>query len=209
MTSSAAESLLFAVLHRFEVETMTRYRAHVPELASPTKVDLIERLEARAQAGVALDESVLAEPIGTLLRAAQSTDEEETLLTQGLLLELLGSAIYRAAEESDHLPVESRELAARGRCACEASVSEAVRMISERIGRGEAAFEAFAAATHEVLSAVDDLAEPVDRVFAEPFGVRYAEVLGDCTADLLSTCQSLGMPRRKVAGHLASASMGF
>jgi hypothetical protein len=82
-------------------------------------------------------------------------------------------------------------------------------MISERVGEGEAAFEAFSAATHDVLSAVDELAEPVDDIFAEPFGVRYADVLGDCTAELLTTCQALGMPRRKVAGHLASASMGF
>jgi hypothetical protein len=209
VTVDSAEELLWTVLRRFETDTMALYREHVPELALPAKSDLIERLRERAPSDVSLNASALAGPVEKVLVAARSEDAEETLFTQGILLELLGGAIYRAAAVSDQLREASRELAERGRGVCRASVAEAVRMITERIGEGDPAFEAFSAATHDVLAAVDALAEPVDRAFAEPFGVRYSDVLGECTADLVCTCQSLGMPRRKVAGHLAGASMGF
>jgi hypothetical protein len=209
MTFESAEKLLWSVLRRFETATMARYFEHVPQLALPLKTQLIERLQERAASDENLNASALAGPIETVLVAAQSENAEETLFTQGLLLEVLGSAIYRAAANSNVLPVSSRELARLGRRACQESVDEAVRIIAGRIGEGDSAFEAFCAATDDVLAAVDALAEPVDSTFAEPFGVTYGDVLGECTADLMCACQSLGMPRRKVAGHLASASMGF
>jgi uncharacterized protein YfiM (DUF2279 family) len=60
-----------------------------------------------------------------------------------------------------------------------------------------------------VLGALDGLADPVDRVFGERFGLRFADVMGEFTADLISTCTALGMQRRKVVAQLAGAAMGI
>jgi uncharacterized protein YfiM (DUF2279 family) len=67
----------------------------------------------------------------------------------------------------------------------------------------------FAEESHEVLGAMDALAEPVDEVFGQHFGLRFADVMGEFVADLIGACTALGMQRRKVVAHLAGASMGF
>ena len=66
----------------------------------------------------------------------------------------------------------------------------------------------FAAVSYDVLSALDGLTDPVDRVFGERFGLRFADVMGEFTADLIGACTTLGMQRRKVVAHLAGAAMG-
>ena len=75
--------------------------------------------------------------------------------------------------------------------------------------RRTSVLDSFTAASHEVLSALDELSEPVDRIFGNRIEASFAELMGEFTADLLEACVGLGMERRRVIGHLASASMGF
>jgi hypothetical protein len=202
------EVLLWTLLRRFESDTLERYRKHVPELATPEKRSLISQLEAEAD-DAALDASELAAPLSRVLDSAATHDAGATLWVQGLVLELLGRNIYAAAERARDLSDPGRVLAARGREACSGVVTDAVRLADQQIGRGQGALDSFTASSHDVLSTLDELSDPVDRIFGARIEASFAELMGEFTADLLEACVGLGMERRRVIGHLASASMGF
>ncbi len=70
-------------------------------------------------------------------------------------------------------------------------------------------YAVFADTSEHVLAALDALAEPVDEVFGERFGLRFADVMGEFAAGLVTACTALGMQRRKVVAHLAGACMGL
>jgi hypothetical protein len=209
VTLDPEEQLLWALLHRFETDTLQRYHAHVPALVTPAKEDLLAQLLPRAASDQALEASPLATSTRAVLKNASSGDHDSTVFVQGLVLELLGRTIYAATAEVSRLSLESRSLAERGRDACAAVSEAAVRRCREHIGTGENAFIAFAGKTHEVVGALDALGEPVELTFGERYGIRFAELMGDFTADLVASCLALEMPRRKVIGHLAGASMGL
>jgi uncharacterized protein YfiM (DUF2279 family) len=148
--------------------------------------------------------------VATLLACAQSGDESATLVVQGLVLEHLAQAIYRIVRDTPRdVSADSRRLAAEGLAASEAVWAAAARRLPECVGSGEAAYAAFVGASHDVLAALDGLADPVDRVFGERFGLAFADVMGEFTADLVGACTGLGMQRRKVVAHLAGAAMGI
>ena len=52
------------------------------------------------------------------------------------------------------------------------------------------------------------LSSAVDELFGKRFGLTFAELLGDFTAELLPACVELGMNRRKLVCHLAGVFMG-
>src|SRR5262249_38808836 len=142
--------------------------------------------------------SPLAEPVDALLARARTTDAVSVLLVQGFVLEHLGHAIYRVAEDTDRVSPTSHALAAAGRSASVSVTTAAVREIAARIGTGEPLYVVFAATSENVLAALDPLADPVDEVFGEPYGLRFADVLGEFAASLITACTALGMQRRKV-----------
>jgi uncharacterized protein YfiM (DUF2279 family) len=86
---------------------------------------------------------------------------------------------------------------------------EASTEIAERVGTHEQLYAVFADVSQEVMAALDALAEPVDEVFGERFGLRFADVMGELAAGLITACTALGMQRRKVVAHLAGACMGL
>lgn len=208
MTLAADEVLLWTLLRRFEEDTLERYRKYVPELATAEKLELIEQLAPHTDDG-ALEASELAAPLSGVLEAAACHDAEATLWVQGVVLELLGRNIYSAAGQAQNLSDAGRGLAAKGREACSRLIGESRRLTGERVGTGEAALVSFTGSSHDVLACLDELSDPVDRIFGDRIEVRFAELMGEFTADLLEVCVGLGMERRKVIGHLASASMGF
>ena len=87
--------------------------------------------------------------------------------------------------------------------------TEASAQIAERVGTHERLYPVFAEVSQNVLAALDALAEPVDEIFGDRFGLRFADVMGEFAAGLVSACTALGMQRRKVVGHLAGACMGL
>ena len=129
---------------------------------------------------------------------------------QGLVLEHLGQAIYRIVSGTSRTVSDaSRRLAAEGRTASQGVTAAAAVRIPARIGSGEVLYAAFASASYDVLSTLDGLADPVDQVFGERFGLGFADVMGEFIADLIGACTALGMQRRKVVAHLAGAAMGI
>jgi len=209
MSDSHEERLLLAMLARFEAEGLACYHEHAPHLATDAKSTLLDRLRDEGADDDELSGSELWGPVGSVLRTARSSGPTETLFVQGLLLEILGCTIYTAAAKAPMISDTGKQLAAQAIPACRAVVAMATTALVETVGTGEPAFVEFADATHDVIAALDPIGEPVDAVFGERFDIRYSELIGDFTADLVAVCADLDMPRRKVLAHLAGASMGF
>lgn len=205
----ADERLLWALMSRFERLALERYAALVPELATGEKRAFVARLDAIATDAGALEASPLAAPVDALLAHAQSADEVAVLLVQGLVLERLGQAIYRIAEQSTRASEATRSLAATGLAASHGVTTAAAQRIAQQIGSGDPLYAVFIDRTHDVVAVLDALADPVDRVFGERFGLRFADLMGEFVADLTTACTALGMQRRKVVAHLAAACMGM
>ncbi len=207
----ADERLLWALMARFERLALDRYAALVPDLATADKRAFVARLDAIASPsdGGALAASPLAGPVDALLARARSADEVAVLLVQGLVLERLGQAIYRIAEQSTRASEATRSLASTGLAASHGVTAAAAQRIAQQIGSGDALYVVFVDRTHDAVAALDALADPVDRVFGERFGLRFADVMGEFVADLTTACTALGMQRRKVVAHLAGACMGI
>jgi hypothetical protein len=204
------ERLFWTLMRRFETLAVDRYAAHAPALLAEPKRRFVARLPGGSADDARLAESPLAGPTTALLARAQSPDEPTTLLVQGLVLEHLGQAIYRIVTGTTRSVSDaSRGLADEGRRASEAVTAAAASRIPDRVGQGDALYAAFVGTSHDLLSALDALADPVDRVFGERFGLHFADVMGEFTADLVGACTTLGMQRRKVVAHLAGAVMGI
>jgi hypothetical protein len=196
-------------MHKFERLALERYAAHTPALATVEKRRFVARVDALEIDEAPLAVSVLAAPVDALLARARSTDAVSVLIVQGLVLEHLGQAIYRVAEESERASPATRALAAAGRAASLSVTTVASAEIAARVGTHERLYAAFVETSEEVMAALDPLAEPVDEVFGEQFGLRFADVLGEFAAGLITACTELGMQRRKVVAHLAGACMGL
>jgi hypothetical protein len=202
------EILLWALMHEFERLALERYTAHTPALATVEKRRFVARLDSLETNEAPLAASVLGAPVEELLARARSTDAVSALIVQGLVLEHLGQAIYRLAADTERASQPSRTLAAAGHAASVSVTTRASAEIAERVGTHERLYATFADVSQDVLAALDALAEPVDEVFGERFGLRFADVMGEFAAGLITACTALGMQRRKVVAHLAGACMG-
>jgi hypothetical protein len=203
------ELLLWALMYKFERLAVDRYTAHTPALATVEKRCFVARLDALETDEAPLAASILAGPVEDLLARARSTDAVSALIVQGLVLEHLGQAIYRVANDTERVGQRSRSLAAAGLAASISVTTEASAQIAERVGTHERLYAVFADVSEDVMAALDALAEPVDEVFGERFGLRFADVMGEFAAGLITACSALGMQRRKVVAHLAGACMGL
>jgi hypothetical protein len=203
------ELLLWSLMDEFERLALASYEAHSPTLATPEKRQLVARLATLGLDGSALARSSLGAPAAPLLAHARTGDEVTALIVQGLVLEHMAQAIYRIAQASDRASVASRAIAATGLVASMSAIAAASARLATRVGTGDALYAVFAEVSHAPLGALDALAEPVDEVFGEHFGLRFADVMGEFVADLIGACTALGMQRRKVVAQLAGASMGF
>ena len=203
------ELLLWALMRKFEGLALVDYTRHARALATAEKRRFVACLDALEMDEAPLAASVLAGPVEAVLARARSTDAVSTLIVQGLVLEYLGQAIYRVAKDTERASHASRALAAAGRAASVSVTSQASAEIAEYVGTHERLYPVVAEVSQEVIAALDALAEPVDEVFAERFGLRFADVLGEFAAGLITACTALGMQRRKVVAHLAGACMGL
>jgi hypothetical protein len=203
------ELLLWAVMLKFERLALECYTAHAEGLATVEKRRFVARLDALRTNEAPLAASVLAAPVEEILARSRSTDPVSALIVQGLVLEHLGQAIYRVAKDTERATPASRVLAAAGRAASVSVTTQASAEIAQRVGTHEPLYPVFAELSQEVIAALDALAEPVDEIFGERFGLHFADVLGEFAAGLITACTALGMQRRKVVAHLAGACMGL
>ena len=210
--SDADELLLWALMARFERLALERYATLAPALADAgdgAKRAWVARLDALPTDPAALTASPLAPPVDALLARAQSADETAVLLVQGLVLEHLGQAIYRVAQATERASAASRALAGEGLRASRVVTAAAAQRTAAVAGSGEQLYRSFTDRTHDVLAALDALADPVDAVFGARFGLRFADVMAEFVADLVAAGTALGMQRRKIVAHLAGACMGL
>jgi hypothetical protein len=204
------EGQFWTLMRRFEVLALERYVAYVPDLATTEKRAFVDTVQALDVPGGMPNSPDLARASDALFAAAGRPDAVATLVVQGVILERLGQAIYGIVATREQTVGEATRVLARTGRAASASVTTLVPAhLAARVGSGDDLWAAFAGASHDVLAAVDGVAEPVDRAFGERFGLRFADVMGEFTADLVGVCTELGMPRRKVVAHLASAAMGL
>jgi len=203
------ELLLWAVMRKFERLALEHYATHAPALATSEKRRFVARLDVLETDEAPLAASVLAAPVEEILARARSSDAVSVLIVQGLVLEHLGQAIYRVAKDTERASTASRALAVAGRAASVSVTTHASAEIAEHVGTHERLYPVFAEVSQEVMAAFDALAEPVDEVFGERFGLCFADVLGEFAAGLITACTALGLQRRKVVAHLAGACMGL
>jgi hypothetical protein len=208
----AEELLLWALMARFEHLALDRYTTRAPALAAAgdgAKRAFVARLDALPTDAAALAASPLAPPVDVLLARAQSDDETAVLLVQGLVLEHLGQAVYRIAQGTERASAATHALAADGLATSRTVTAAASTRTAEVVGTGETLYRVFTDRTHDVLAALDALADPVDAVFGARFGLRFADLMGEFVADLIAAGTALGMQRRKIVAHLAGACMGL
>lgn len=211
------ERLVWTLLRTFEPVGIEHYRAHAPDLATPEKVRFVAELIAQEQGAkpgregdaAALASSPFAAPVARLLARSENHTEASTRIVQGLVLEMLGQAIYAVVERTSRMSEGSRAFATIGLSASRSVTAALTRSIGERIGTGEPLYAVFADLSYDALGALDGLAEPVDGIFGPAFGIRFADLMGEFTAELVATCTALGMQRRKVVAQLAGACMGI
>lgn len=207
MTDVASkERVAWAMMRRFEALAAEQYAKHAPTLLTDEKKAVLTQLDAISPDDAPLGDSPLGEPIAGLLDAAKG-EQKHTLLVQALLLEQLGALIYEAVKDNENVSEAGRALAADGAVAATATVEQAPDLVEKHIGTGDAAFDAFTSTTGDVLSRLDSLGEAVDDMFGDAFDLRFADVMGDLTAELLPVCTGLGMQRRKLMMYLTSCLM--
>src|SRR5262249_40900642 len=102
------ELLLWAFMRKFERLALECYALHAPALATVEKRRFVARLDALETDEAALAASPLAAAADELLARARSTDAVSVLIVQGLVLEHLGQAIYRVADDVQPVGVPSR-----------------------------------------------------------------------------------------------------
>ena len=67
-------------------------------------------LGSQVPTNVALESTSLAQPVNNLLASATNDSEVNSLIIQGLLLEVLGQTIYQAMKENDNFTAATHEL---------------------------------------------------------------------------------------------------
>ena len=212
MTSTSVldydEQLMWSVLSRLETLALAKYRKDAPELATPEKQEIVRTLHEGVPDDRPIDTSPLGTPVRELLAAAAKPGQTDTLIVQGLLLERLGQIIYKVLSSQQTASAATRSLASTGWKACSAVIGLASQRLRSLVGEGDKLFDVFSTASETVLRKLDSLGAGVDELFGKRFGLTFAEVLGDFTAELLPACVELGMNRRKLICHLASVFMG-
>lgn len=206
---------LWTLLAAVEDHTLTRYRAHVPELATAAKERAVSAIHDRLPPGSSLEGTPLAGAVTTLLAAADGANPTvprsarlDVLFIQGLVFEQLGVTLYRALQEGDRLKSEGQDLAAAALGASEEVIQLATQALCALQPDPTERFYAFTGRTDPVFHHLDTLGLALDAVFAGPLQLRFADLMGDFVADLLPLCSGpLGFERRRVMVHLSSAMM--
>ncbi len=204
----ATEAVLWTILDRFETLAATQYAVSAPALLSPAKAAVVALLQTQPRVRDALAGTRLAEPVSALVASATSGREAHVLIAQGLLLELIGEAIYRTFADNAEASPRTRELCRVGLQASGHARSSIPDLLRSRVGVGDVLLAAIMVEADALLRSLDALGEGIDEVFAERFQVGFADLMGDVAAELISLCIDLDVDRRKLVSFLTGALMG-
>jgi hypothetical protein len=204
-----SETLLWTILRNFEALALKQYENNIPNLATAQKKELVKLLISQVPTDTVLDSTNLAQPVNDLLIAATSDNKLDTLIIQGILLEVLGQTIYQTIKESDKFTETTHKLCNVGLTA-RASIKEKThKLIIEKIGFGDNVYKAFINISRPVIICLDALGESLDQHFSEKFDISFSDLMGEFVAELVATTIELGMERRKVVAYLTSTLMGI
>ncbi len=204
-----SELLLWTILRSFESLALKQYEQNIPALATQEKRELVNLLVAQAPTDNAIAPTTLAQPVKELLEVATSTGEVNTLIIQGLLLEVLGLTIYQSISQSEVFTAYTKELSAVGLKAQKSTKAETIKLIREKIGSGDQVYQAFITISRPVILKLDILGENLDQYFSEKFEISFSDLMGEFVAELISVSMELGIERRKIVSYLTSTLMGI
>jgi hypothetical protein len=193
------------MMRAVEAKAATLYQRHASELASEDKQAVLSALEKLGAPLQELEGTQLIAPLTNLL-GVFGDSKSFTLFVNGLVLEQLAATIYGRIAENAAISPEGRALARQAEKVSIATRDAAARGIASSVAVADV-FDTFASETSEVLTRLDGLGEVIDATLGEAFDIRFADVLGDLTSELLPICIDLGMVRRKLIMHLTSAFM--
>jgi len=204
-----SETLLWTILRSFETLALQQYEKNISSLATTQKKELINLLVLQVPTNTALESTSLNQPVNDLLAVAANDSELDSLIIQGLLLEVLGQTIYQNIKENDNFTVYTHNLGAVGLKARESIKENTHKLIVEKIGSGDQIYQAFVNISRPVIKSLDALGESLDQHFSEKFDISFSDLMGEFVAELVSTSIELGMERRKVVAYLTSTLMGI
>jgi hypothetical protein len=203
------EQLFWSLMGTFERQAIAQYDQIFADPAIEVKRQCLALLEAWVPPGSNLARGDLQSTAVALANGtAAVTDPVDVLVIQGLVLERVRSSVYRAVAASSEVSERARELARNSAAASAAISAQCTSRFEAQVPAAER-FARFVTASDDLLHRLDAFGEQVDSTFGAQFSLRFADVVGDFTADLLPVCSGLGMERRKVLGHLANAMMGL
>lgn len=202
---ASREQQLWTMMRAVEAKAAALYQRHASELATQDKQAVLGTLEKLGAPMQELQGTPLFDPLSKLLSVFGDT-KSFTLFVNGLVLEQLGATIYGRIADNAAISPEGRAFARHAEKVSIATRDTAARSIASSV-TGAHVFDTFASETGEVLTRLDGLGEVIDASLGEAFDIRFADVLGDLTSELLPICIELGMVRRKLIMHLTSAFM--
>lgn len=203
-----SEQLLWSIFRRLEMVAVEKYKAFVPSLDLSAKQNYVERLSSHVDSDAALNESHLAGAIEDLVTASNTNDEGSVAIANGIVLELLGRTIYQLLAKNSAVDSTTHELANAGLKASQTVSQSAEERLAALFSDVDLLFDRFAEVTQPILVQLDGLSEEIDETFGARFGLEFTEMLSEFAGELLPICIGLGMNRRQVTCHLASAFMG-
>lgn len=202
---TSRERQLWTMMRAVEAKAATLYQRHASELATEAKQSVLSSLEKLGAPLQELEGTQLIEPLTNLL-GAFGDSKSFALFVNGLVLEQLAATIYGRIADNAAISPEGRVLARHAEKVSIATRDVAASCIASSVAVADV-FDTFASETSEVLTRLDGLGEVIDARLGEAFDIRFADVLGDLTSELLPICIDLGMVRRKLIMHLTSAFM--
>lgn len=200
---SRAETLLWAILRRFEATALARYEEVAPELASEEKRALVATLNSR---GAEIDSDLLDRQSSALIDILSTGARRETLINRGLLLELVGKAIYASVAEAA-VSEETRDLCALGGRAADAVIATATRELRAEFATGEAFFAAFIKASPDLLRRLMPFAETLNHEIGPAFGLSFADLVVEFVGEVDEVTSTLGVDRKKLLAFLTNVMM--
>jgi hypothetical protein len=204
---TTAEQILLAILHRFESQALARYEAVLPALADEPKKALVRLLAKSAEGNSALQSTTIEASLDAVLKMAVRDDLNETLLTQGLVLEPLALVIYEAFGGHAALSPATTDLFSAGKLASAAAVEQCKKMIETNIGSGDVAWKAFTSSNTEFMKKVIAFGSSMDVYLSGPLEITFADLMGDYVSELLPHFTDLGIDRRKAMAFLTQILM--
>jgi hypothetical protein len=201
---STIEQTFWSGMKKLEDLAISQYQKFVPELNCSKKQKFLQN---KSIASANKSDDRLTTEIGRLVQIATKKSREDTLLLQGLSLELLAQSIYKAVSNTPSLSEKAHKLAEEADLASQEVFSQVVSILRKENLVGDPLFKSFISATQDVFGQLDSMGSLIDETFSDHSQLKFDDVLADTVTELLKHGSQLGMDRRKLLRQLTSALM--